>query len=426
MPTPRGVLPALLALAAAAGGYLLGASAPHNSPNDDGLAGENDRLRAQVAALERDLASRPLPLAAASGTAASTAPSGTAPTTAGPRVVPAAARTSGEDVPFPSFDEGLGQDEFVRQALAFLSAHLARGPEGHLAILNAIDEHLVKGKGMRQIFASEEDLVRFVYPLLKFAVTHEDQVVDLLATTFRTMAESPQTLADLDDKTLEMFTEGFGLVLPAAVPPARLGTFSGWVTKVLATPQGSLPTAIERNRDELGHLLTMWAPPLTVEQAVEALAEVETMPAERIAALVRRLPPEALARVDVARVVGPLLDQGNHVAIRLLQVLEPSAGDLVALDRRQIAALNADNGLHAPAYLAATGRPSFEAARAFYNAWGAASDMSAERYAYALLHARAPASYLRDVVARVKLPDAVREMLQAQIERLDRAEAGPR
>ncbi len=424
MPTPRGVLPALLALATAAGGYLLGSSALRAPPTDDALAGENESLRARVADLERDLAGRPLPLAVAGGGSAA-APSGTAPTSAGPRVASPAARTPGEDIPFPAFSATLGPDAYVQECLAYLAAQFARGPEGHLAILKAIDEHLVKGEGMRQVFASEEDAVRAVYPLLKFAVTHEDQVVDLLATTFRTMAESPQALADLDSNTLEIFTEGLGLVLPGVVSQERLGTFSGWVTKVLEAPKGSLPQPVEGNRSELGRLLTAWAPPLTVDQAVEALAAVETMPAERIAALVRRLPPEALARVDVARVVGPLLDQGNHLATRLLQTMQPSAGDIAALDRRQIAALNAGQGLHAPSYLAATGRPSFDAARGFYDAWGATSDLSAQTYAHALVNARAPATYLRDVVARVTLPDAVRTLLQSRIEHLERTTAPP-
>ena len=427
MALPRSVLALLLAAVAGAGGYLAGSRAGGAAPTDADLATENDRLRERVAGLERDLAGRPVALAAGGGARPDpTAVAATGPAASGPRVPDGSPPRPGEEVPFPTLTEGMTQDEFVKAAFRFLEAQLARGTEGHFAILKAIDEHLVKDKGLRRLFSSEEDAVRFLYPLLKFAVHHEGQVVDLMATTFRAMAETPQALDGLDDDTLEMFTEGIAIALPGAVGPEQLAKFSGWVEKVLATPRGSLPRSIEGNRGDLQRLLQMWAPPLTVEQAVAVLAQPEALPPDRLASIVRRLPKEALAKVDLVTVLVPLIDRGDYTAVRLLQQVELSPGDLAVLDRREIAALNGGDGLHVGSYLSATRRTDFEATRGFFDAWGASPDVPADKYASSVLQAGAPAAYLRDVVARQKLSEQWVKLLTQRIERLESSAAGPR
>jgi hypothetical protein len=306
------------------------------------------------------------------------------------------------------------QDEFVKAVFRFLEVQLTRGPEGHFAILKALDEHLVKDKALQRMFSSEEDAVRFLYPLLKFAVHHEGQVVDLMATTFRAMAETPQALDGLDDDTLEVFTEGIARVLP------------GWVEAVLATPRGSLPRSIEGNRGDLARLLQMWAPPLTVEQALAVLAQPDALPPDRLASIVRRLPKEALAKVDLLPVLGPLIDRGDYTAVRLLQQVEVSPGDLAVLDRREIAAVNRGDGLPPSTYLGATRRGGFEVARGFFDAWGASPEIVPDKYASSVLQAGAPAAYLREVLARQKLSEQWVKLLTQRIERLENSAAGPR
>lgn len=284
----------------------------------------------------------------------------------------------------------------------------------------------MKDKALQRMFSSEEDAVRFLYPLLKFAVHHEGQVVDLMATTFRAMAETPQALDGLDDDTLEVFTEGIAMVLPGAVGPDQLAKFSGWVEAVLATPRGSLPRSIEGNRGDLARLLQMWAPPLTVEQALAVLAQPDALPPDRLASIVRRMPKEALAKVDLLPVLGPLIDRGDYTAVRLLQQVEVSPGDLAVLDRREIAAVNRGDGLPPSTYLGATRRGGFEAARGFFDAWGASPEIVPDKYASSVLQAGAPAAYLREVLARQKLSEQWVKLLTQRIERLENSAAGPR
>ncbi|MBL9087492.1 MAG: hypothetical protein JNM10_10145 [Planctomycetia bacterium] len=427
MALPRSALALLLTAVAGVGGYLAGSRVGGAPSADSDLAAENDRLRDRVASLERDLAGRPVALAASGGGRPDGAPAPAAePTASGPRVPDGSPPRPGEEVPFPKLADGMTQDEFVKAAFRFLEVQLARGPEGHFAILKAIDEHLVKDKGLRRLFSSEEDAVRFLYPLLKFAVHHEGQVVDLMATTFRAMAETPQALDGLDDNTLEMFTEGIAMVLPGAVGTDQLAKFSGWVEKVLATPRGSLPRSIEGNRSDLERLLQMWAPPLTVDQAIAVLAKPDELPPERLASIVRRLPQAALAKMDLLPVLGSLIDRGDFTAVRLLQQVELAAGDLAVLDRREIAALGDDSGIHVSTYLSATRRTAFESARGFFDAWGASPDVSGDKYASAVLQAGAPAAYLRDVLARQKLSEQWVKLLTHRIERLESPAAGPR
>lgn len=425
MATPRGVISLVLALAAGGVGYAVGSRAVAPVPTEDGLAAENERLKAQIAALERGSADRPSSLAAAPATSA---PGGSLPrpVATGTTARPVPAGGTGESVEFPVLTEGVTPDEYVARCFAFLEAQLARGPEGHLAILQAIDAHLVKSEELQRLFGSDEDAVRFMYPLLKFAVTHESQVVECLETTFRTMAESPKTFADLDDDTLEVFTEGIAMALPGVVSTERLGTFTGWVDKVLAAPKGSLPKSIEGNRSELGRLKTMWAPPLTAEQALAALAQPDKLPADQLLSILRRLPKEARDQVDLPAVVGPLLETGNWAALRLLEQIPPTPADLIALDRRLIAALDAGRGIHAESYLRATGRSTFEKARSFYDAWGGSPSLVADTYVRVLMQAGAPAAYLRDVAARVRPSDGVRTMLQNHIDVMERQGAGGR
>lgn len=430
MPALERAVIVVVAAAAGIGGYLLGGPRTGARAGDPSLAAENDRLRERVAALERDLAARPIPLAGsggarADGSTAGGAP-GSGPAAGGPRVPGGSPPRPGDEVPFPTRTEGMTQDEFVKEAFRFLEAQLARGTEGHLAILKALDEHLVKDRALQRWLGSEEDAARFVYPLVKFAVLHEGQVVDLMATTFRAMAETPQVLEGIDDDTFELFTEGLGFALPGAVAPEQLAKFSGWVEKVLAAPEKSLPKGIEGNRGELARLLRVWAPPMGVDDAVALLARPEAVAPARLIAVVRRLPKEALAKVDLVPIVGAMLDHGAYEALDLLRQVEPSPADLVALDRREIAALDRDEAVHAGSYLHATRRADFAAAQAFFDAWGASPDVVGDTYLIAAMNFRAPAAYLRDALARQKVSPNVAEGIQRHIERLESSAARPR
>ncbi|MFO0933418.1 MAG: hypothetical protein U1E39_11995 [Planctomycetota bacterium] len=427
MALQRRVLALVIAAVAGAGGYLAGSRAGGAAPTDADLATENDRLRERVAGLERDLAGRPVALAAGGGARPDPAAvAATGPAASGPRVPDGSPPRPGEEVPFPTLIDGMTQDEFVKAAFRFLEAQLARGTEGHFAILKAIDEHLVKDKGLQRMFGSEEDAARLAYPLLKFAVHHEGQVVDLMATAFRTMAETPQAFADLDDDTFAVFTEGIAIALPGAVGPEQLAKFSGWVEKVLATPEGTLPKSVEGIRRKLTRLLQVWAPPLGVDDAIAALARPEALSPERVASILRRLPKEALTRVDLMPIVGPMIDRGEFEALDLLRQVELPPADLAALDRREIVALNRGDGLHAGAYLYATRRGDFAAAKAFFDAWGASPDVAGDTYVVAAMNASAPAAYLRDALERQKVSPSLAAGVKAHIERLENSAASPR
>lgn len=418
MGTPN-LATAALALAVGAAGFLVGRSqAPRTTPDDPGaLAQENDGLRARVAELERTLASRPALAAAGRVVADAPGPAPSTPPATPARVADPAApapKVGPDGAPVLDLADVKSADELVARLLAYLETALARGPEGHLDLLRTLDATLKDAEKTFERVAGRDEgtAARMIYPLVRFAVLHEAQVADVTESVFRTMAEHPAALADLDKNTLEVFTEGLGVVMPGVVGTDRLARLRGYVETVLATPPGSQPKSIEGNRNRMTRLLRAWAPPMTVDEVIARLKRGD-LPPEELAALVRRVPKDALAGLDVAGLLGPAIARGDMAAMGALRGVALPPGDLAALDRQVVAGPSARDGNFVYQYLWATSRGTWASAASFVEAWFASGAADGPQAAMIVRSLGAPAEAIRDLVARYRLSDEARRALEA-------------
>lgn len=406
---------AALVLAGAAAGFLVGRNQGGAAPDADPVAtaADHDALRARIAELERTLALRPA-LAGAADRAAGPSPS--TPTGPPARVAEAAAPapTATGDKPALDLSDVQTADELVARFLAYLEAALARGPDGHLDLLRTLDATLKDAEKTFERVAGRDEATasRLIYPLVRFAVLHEAQVVDVTETVFRAMAESPSSLADLDKNTLEIFTEGLGMVVPGAVDEDRLARLRGYVETVLATPQGSLPKSIEGNRGDLKRLHRAWAPPMTLDEVVARLKRGD-LPPEEVAALARRVPRDALAGLDLPGLLGPAIARGDHAALGALRGVGLPPGDLAALDRQVLAGSAARDGGFVLQYLWATQRGNWTQASSFVEAWFASGAADGPQAVAVVRNVGATADAVRDLIARHRLSEETRRALEA-------------
>jgi hypothetical protein len=208
-------------------------------------------------------------------------------------------------------------------------------------------------------------------------------------------------------------------MLPGAVPPDRLATFRGYAKKILDTPEEQQPEAVRRNRKEIERALERyWAEPTTVEQALEKLKSGELSPNDA-ARLLRGLPPETLATVDVNGLLGPLLAAGRWEAIRALQGLPAGTAEPAVLDTHVLSGMEQGkmNPYMLREYLNTTGRGSWEKARAFFDTaflQGEKSQAAAADGLTRLMQAQRPdKAYVEDVILRYQLPDDVKKRLKS-------------
>ncbi|MHC4472467.1 MAG: hypothetical protein ACYS99_16070, partial [Planctomycetota bacterium] len=222
--------------------------------------------------------------------------------------------------------------QFSDRLMAFVDAQLERGEPGYFEILKAMDLLEKNNDDLERLFTDEAAAMRELYPWVRYLVNREAQVVDFTEYVFRSMAENPAMFEGRDDNPLEAITEGLGVLLPGAVGPERMAVFQAYAEKILETPEEQQPEAVRKNRNEIERLLQRyWAEPVSIEQALEKLRSGQLSESEA-ARLLRGLPPEMLARIDVSGILGPLLASGRWEAIRALQALPAGIADAAVLD----------------------------------------------------------------------------------------------
>ncbi|MDJ0522408.1 MAG: hypothetical protein QNJ90_10100 [Planctomycetota bacterium] len=263
-------------------------------------------------------------------------------------------------------------DKAFRAFLAYADTMLKRGPEGHLALLETINETFAEKPGERiveQLLGDEDQAVRYMYPLIRFALNHDAQIVDMTETIFKTMAENPQRFRELDDDPLEMFTEGVAVMLPGMVDAKRLERFRGYAVAMLETPEDSQPRSVQRQRRDIQRAMESWAPPVSTEEALQRLRDGNLKP-EEAASLLRRLGPEDVRGLDLDALVGPLLERDGWRVMTLISRLRPDPGSMAKLDARFLRA--ATSGSQHPqmvrTWLHWTGRRSWDKSRDFIEA----------------------------------------------------------
>jgi hypothetical protein len=239
------------------------------------------------------------------------------------------------------------------------------------------------------------------------------QVVAMTETIYKTAAEDPGWFEGLDDNTLELFTEGVAVLLPGAVGEEQLARFRGYVEKVLAMPQDSLPDALKSNTGELRRNLEYFVAPVAAEEALRQLLDPNVSSAAKMK-LLKRIDPKELGAVDVIGILAPALEQGSHEAIQVVGRLPLSGGDIVALDRAVLRGAGNDNvtGWSLDAYLGATNREQWEAARPFVEEGLRLGSTTARSFAEALAWLGPPRAFVQSVVDTYPLEEGTKARLE--------------
>jgi hypothetical protein len=297
--------------------------------------------------------------------------------------------------------------------MAYARAKLAEGEKGHLELLKTLDA-LIQEKKLEALFGSDESAARFFYPWIKFLVENDEQVAAFEETLFKTMAESPSDLEGIDDDTLEPFTEGISMALPAVLSEERMERMRGWAATILQAKEGTLPKGIEQNRRDIQRALASWAPPVTPDEAAERLRSGAFQPHEALA-LLRRVPPEVLAEIDVAAIVGPHLESGDYQVFRVLSSLPLDKGTLAALDARVYRSAEKREPWWIGQYAQSTGRRKWADARPFHEGGLRYGGGTTDAFAKGLsqLSERPPKEFVVEVLETYTLTDATREWLRA-------------
>ena len=309
-------------------------------------------------------------------------------------------------------------DEASRRFMEFVATQLAAGPEGHLAILQTIDREGRNVRRLQALFPNEREAVRHVYPWVRFLSSHEGEVVSLLETVYRNLGEHPQTFEGFDPQTLELFTEGLSALLPGAVPEDTLGRFRGYAEKALAVPEGDLPEALGgRTRRRIERNVENWAPLVAPEEALARLRSPDLKPEETMA-LLRRVRPEDLATLDVAELIGPLIDGRDREVLTGLGAFDLDARTVGRIDERLVAGVEAGrvDAWTVSAYAQATHRNGWPDAQRLIEAGLLRGGTSVEVFAASLLYlsTRPPSDYVRWVISTYPLPDALQSNLRRQ------------
>ena len=300
-------------------------------------------------------------------------------------------------------------EEASRRFMKFAATKLAAGPEGHLELLREFDR-IAQNPDYQNLF-DETAATRLIYPWLKFVMDHEEQVVAMTETIYKTAAEEPGWFEGLDNDTLEVFTEGVAIVLPGAIGEDQLERFRGYAGKILAMPEDSLPKALKRNTGDIRRNLKYWAGPVAVEDALKQLMDPNVSNAVKLD-LLKRIDPNEARGVDVVGILTPHLKQGSYDAFRVVGRLPLSGGDIVALDRVvfQGAKNGKVSGLHLRTYLGATNRKQWDAARPFVEDGLRLGESATNIFAMALawLPERPPKTFVQGVLETYQLPEGTK------------------
>jgi hypothetical protein len=258
------------------------------------------------------------------------------------------------------------QDEILARLFAHAAANLAGGKDAHRHLYRTLDT-LLKGKVLDQVFGDPSDGPRAIYPLARFLVERDAQVVEFAENVLRAAVDDPLFFEGTEGKTLEVLTEGVGPILPGMVSDERLERMRGHVKAVLAQPADRQPKAVQDNRDGLQKLLEQWVPLLPSAEAAARL-KTGTVTGREALGLLKRVRPEDRASLDLDRLLGPMLDEGDLGGLTVAVMAGADARALSSLDTRLIDASSRSGRLgewHFGQWLIATGRPGWEAARGF-------------------------------------------------------------
>ena len=169
--------------------------------------------------------------------------------------------------------------------------------------------------------------------MIKLLINNEQNVAATTETLFETMANEPEKFSEFDDDTLEIFTEGAGMFMPAIMDEKRMEKMRGYAKKILETPEAQQPQSIQRNRRDIARLMRYWQPPLSADEALAKLqaGEVST---EELRGLLSKLKPEHMSQLDLPALLGDLVAQGDYRAMAALGMAPLDARTLDALDQR--------------------------------------------------------------------------------------------
>ena len=283
-----------------------------------------------------------------------------------------------------------------------------RHPTLTLALMTALDTLANSGELMRNF--GEEQMIREIYPWIKFLTQHEDQMVGMSDWVFKTLAEKPATFAEMDNDIVEIFTEGIGAMLPGVVPPEHIEILRGYAEKFLAIPESELPEQVRRQRGDVERLLTRyWATPQSKAERLAAL-KAGTLSTDAALELIAQLDESALSGVDITSFVESAVVAGNWRVIQTLGRHRASL-DLVRLDRALTDSLENGKQIHGffiRQYFEQTGRKTWGEIQSFFDtALAGRNETGRQSAAMALSNLpaslRPPPDYVADAIARYDL-----------------------
>jgi|GEM_PF-5696881 len=225
-------------------------------------------------------------------------------------------------------------EELMSRLLAFAAAHLSGGPAEHKELYKELVKLMDREGKFHALLSSEEQALPLAYPTLRFVFDRDAQVVDMMETLLLTGAEQPAFFEGEErDDVLEMFVEGLGPLLPGAIGPERLERLRGYAKGILGQPEASQPKALRGIRSDLERVLAYWMPPLSSAEAVARIKQGDVKGRELLS-LLRRVDPKDRAQLDVAALLGVLLEEGDTPAMQELGGMDLQASDIAALDER--------------------------------------------------------------------------------------------
>ena len=298
--------------------------------------------------------------------------------------------------------------ELSKRLMDFADDQLGRGDEGYLALLQALHEMTQNKDLLRSL--GEEQMVRELYPWIRFLVEHERETVGMAEWVFKSLAERPSTFAEIDDDVLEIFTEGLGALLPGAVSPEHLDVLRGYAEKFLAIPEDQLPERMRRHRRDVERLLQrFWATPASQAEQIERL-RAGTLAPDVALELLARVPSAEISGADVTSVVESAIGRADW---RLSSVVarHRSLLDFARLDRALADAFASGKNVQpffVRQYFEASGRKAWSEVQSFFDtALSGTAEKGRHAAAMALYHLpeelQPPATYVADVLARYDL-----------------------
>ncbi|MHC4341593.1 MAG: hypothetical protein ACYSX0_15455 [Planctomycetota bacterium] len=316
-----------------------------------------------------------------------------------------------------TFENITSIDQASTLFMKFAKRKLDEGPGGHLELYRILDQVAQDNELQQRLFRNEEEMIRHLYPWVKFLVDNDQKVVGMLETLYRTAAETPEWFEGTDNDTLEPFTEGLAILLPSAVSEETLERFRGHVQRILERPKESLPKALQRNVRDFQRNLKYWAPPLAGEDLVMRLLDPNVSAVEKLE-LVQRVDPKDLAGIDVVGFLAEALRGGNRQAVWALRNVPVSGADIARLDSAVLdgAAAGGLDAWNLSYYVRQTNRRTWDAARPFIESGlqrgGNATNAFAQCLAY--LQEKPSADYVQRVVDAYNLDQATVSTLKTQ------------